>query len=101
MSRVSRAAKALLRDPALFSRLVIGRPLRRYQIEPLRAILDSVLNKRGREFLLIFPRQSGKNETIAQLLAYLLNLQVRTYGRYHPIVASEYYLQPIDAAGAP
>jgi hypothetical protein len=70
----------ILSDPALFSRLVIRTPLRRYQIEPIRAILDSVLNHRGLEFLLIFPRQSGKNEAVAQLLAYLLNLYQRVGG---------------------
>ncbi len=75
-----RILSCILRDPALFSALVIRIPLRRYQLEPLRAILDSVLNHRGLEFLLIFPRQSGKNEAVAQLLAYLLNLYQRVGG---------------------
>jgi hypothetical protein len=70
----------VLSDPELFSALVIRIPLRNYQLEPLRAILDSVLNHRGFEFLLIFPRQSGKNEAVAQLLAYLLNLYQRVGG---------------------
>src|SRR5690606_23072399 len=33
---------------------------------------DSVVHRRGHEFLLIFPRQSGKNEAVAHLLTYLL-----------------------------
>lgn len=75
-----RMLACILADPRLFSSLVIRVPLRRYQLAPLRAILDSVLNRRGFEFLLIFPRQSGKNEAVAQLLAYLLNLYQRVGG---------------------
>ena len=79
-SKVATVARTILADPRLFSALVLRRPLRRYQLEPLRAILDSILNHRGLEFLLIFPRQSGKNETMTQLLVYLLNLYQRTGG---------------------
>lgn len=46
----------------------------------MTAVLDSVLNRKGYEFLLVFPRQSGKNEAVAQLLAYLLNLFQRVGG---------------------
>jgi hypothetical protein len=63
-----------------FSTLVLEHPLRPYQVEPLNAILDSILSRRGLEFLLIFPRQSGKNEAVAQLLVYLLNLYQRPGG---------------------
>ena len=80
MSRIKRAGVALLGDPERFSALVLRQPLRRYQLAPLRAILDSVLNHRGLEFLLIFPRQAGKNETVAHLLTYLLNLYQRAGG---------------------
>ncbi|MGD8491254.1 MAG: hypothetical protein PVI68_19765, partial [Anaerolineae bacterium] len=69
-----------LADISHFSNLVIKRPLRTYQLEPARAILDSVLNNRGLEFLIVFPRQAGKNEMVAQLLTYLLNLYQRTGG---------------------
>ncbi|NLF11488.1 MAG: hypothetical protein GX597_06845, partial [Anaerolineaceae bacterium] len=75
-----RMLACVLVDLGLFSTLVIRIPLRRYQLAPLRAILDSVLYRRGMEFLLIFPRQSGKNEAVAQLLAYLLNLYRRVGG---------------------
>ena len=67
-------------DISLFSDLVLDTPLRTYQIEPLRAILTSILARQGREFLLIFPRQSGKNEAVAQLLVYLLNIYKRGGG---------------------
>ena len=67
-------------DISLFSDLVLDTPLRSYQVEPLRAILTSILEGQGREFLLVFPRQSGKNEAVAQLLAYLLNIYRRSGG---------------------
>lgn len=66
------AIREILSDIEPFSRHVIGLPLYPYQVAPLRAIIDSVLNRHGREFLLVFPRQSGKNEAVAQLLVYLL-----------------------------
>ena len=80
MSRLSKAAKALLADISTFSTLVVRLPLRRYQIDPLRAILTSIFARQGLEFLLIFPRQSGKNEAVAQLLVYLLNIYQRIGG---------------------
>ena len=67
-------------DISLFSEQVLGVPLRKYQVKPLRAILTSILGRQGQEFLLIFPRQSGKNEAVAQLLVYLLNIYQRTGG---------------------
>jgi hypothetical protein len=70
-----------LRDIEAFSSFVLQLPLYPYQLEPLRAIIDSVLHQHGREFLLIFPRQSGKNEAIAHLLVYLLNLLQRRGGQ--------------------
>jgi hypothetical protein len=75
-----RALAHWLVDPARFSALVLRMPLRHYQTTPLRTILHSVLHGRGREYLLVFPRQSGKNEAVAHLLAYLLNLYQRRGG---------------------
>lgn len=63
---------AVLMDPALFSRLVVGVPLRRYQLEVARAVLDSVCHRRGLTFAVMMSRQAGKNETAAQLEALLL-----------------------------
>jgi hypothetical protein len=68
---VDRAA-ALLLDPGLFSRLVIGVPLRSYQVEVARAVLDSVLHQRGLTFAVLMSRQAGKNEVAAQLEVQLL-----------------------------
>jgi hypothetical protein len=61
-------------DPARFSRLILKMPLYDYQLAPIRTVLDSLLKEKGEEFLLIFPRQSGKNEAGAHLLVYLLNI---------------------------
>ncbi|MFC2030957.1 hypothetical protein ACFLWA_09540 [Chloroflexota bacterium] len=79
-SLLARMAKYLLSDVTNFSTLVLEQPLRGYQLAPLRPIIRSILNREGREFMLVFPRQSGKNEAVAQLLAYLLNLFCRTEG---------------------
>jgi hypothetical protein len=66
--------KWLLRDPERFAQHASGVKLRRYQSGVLAAIFDSVLNERGFSFVVIFPRQSGKNELQAQLETYLLTL---------------------------
>lgn len=46
--------------------------IRKYQTPAVDAIVDSVLNHRGRRFVVMFPRQSGKNEIQAQIENYLL-----------------------------
>jgi hypothetical protein len=73
--------RGCLVDLDLFSRRLLRRPLRGYQLEPLLALLDSLRRRRGDEFLLVFPRQSGKNEAVAQFLAYWLNLCYRRGGQ--------------------
>ena len=52
--------------------------LRTYQEQVARAVVDSVMNRKGLTFVMIFPRQSGKNELQAQLEAYLLTLLMNT-----------------------
>ncbi len=59
-------------DPVAFSSQLSGLSLRSYQVPVARAIVDSVLNARGLSFVVIFPRQSGKNELQAQVETYLL-----------------------------
>ena len=66
--------KWLLREPERFTQVTSGIKLRKYQRGVLNAIFDSVLNERGLSFVVIFPRQSGKNELQAQLETYLLTL---------------------------
>ena len=79
-SRLARALKYWLSDIHRFSRLILERPLREYQLEPADAILASVLHARGETFAVMMSRQAGKNELSAQLEAYLLNLYRRQGG---------------------
>ncbi len=66
--------KQELADIGGFSRLVLERyPLREYQLEPARAIVESVTRGLGRQFVVVFSRQAGKDELLAQVLAYLLH----------------------------
>jgi hypothetical protein len=66
--------RTILRSITLFSAHASGVTLRSYQEAAALAILDSVIHKRGLSFVVIFPRQSGKNELQAQIEAYLLTL---------------------------
>ncbi len=77
---LTRFARAALADIRAFSHLALRRPLYGYQLAPARAIVDSVVHKRGLEFAVLFPRQAGKNETQAQVEAYLLTLFQRVPG---------------------
>ena len=67
-----------LADPSAFSRLSAGMCLRSYQQEVAAAVIDSVLRQKGLSFVVMFPRQSGKNELQAHLEAYLLTLLSRS-----------------------
>ena len=70
----------ILSDINRFSKAVLNMPLYDYQLRPLTAVINSVLHGRGHEFLLVFSRQSGKNEAVAHLLVYLLNAYRRQGG---------------------
>ena len=72
---------SFLSDLSAFSRYVTRLPLRTYQLEPARAILDSVLRRRGLTFAVMMSRQAGKNELSGQLEAYLLHLFTRAGGQ--------------------
>ena len=79
-NRIVEAARRFLADMGLFSEHVVGLKLRAYQVEPVTAVVDSILHGRGDEFVWIFARQSGKNETVSHLETYLLNLYQRRGG---------------------
>jgi hypothetical protein len=64
----------MLADPAVFAAYASHLELRPYQVEVARAIVHSVRDGLGLSFVVMFPRQSGKNEVQAQLEAYLLAL---------------------------
>ena len=68
-------------DVVAFSRLVLpGWRLRGYQVGPARAIAESVERGLGRQFAVVFSRQAGKDELLAQLLAFLLTRYQRHGG---------------------
>ncbi len=73
-SELVRRVENLLRKPAYFAKFGGGLDLRFYQLQALAAVVDSIRNKRGLSFVWIFPRQSGKDETLAILVQYLLTL---------------------------
>lgn len=77
---VQAGLRRVLADPALFSQHVIGRALRPYQLEPLRALVQAVQRRQGHTFTVMFARQMGKNELSAHLECYLLNVQQRRGG---------------------
>ena len=56
----------------VFCEVASGLRLRSYQQAAGEAILDAILEQLGRTLVVIFPRQSGKNELQAQLKCYLL-----------------------------
>lgn len=69
------ALRLLLEDITTFSRGLFPRyKLRSYQIGPVEAVIEAVRAGQGGSFVWVFSRQAGKDETLAQLLAYLLNL---------------------------
>ncbi|HPC07167.1 MAG TPA: hypothetical protein PLI60_10655, partial [Anaerolineaceae bacterium] len=70
--------KTVLRDPLLFARAASGITLRAYQQPVAKAVADSVFKQRGLSFVVMFPRQSGKNELQAQLEVYLMMLFSQT-----------------------
>ncbi len=74
MTNLVELLKKVLRDVTLFVRATSGLKLRRYQEDVARAVVNSVVHRKGLTFVVIFPRQSGKNELQAQIQAYLLTL---------------------------
>jgi hypothetical protein len=66
--------RVCLRDPMLFVEHASGLRLRSYQRGVAEAICQSVIHQEGMTFVVIFPRQSGKNELQAQIEAYLMVL---------------------------
>ena len=63
--------------------------LRSYQAEALRTIYDAAVFERGGRFTVTFPRQSGKNETQAQLEAALMAANTHRGGSIIKILPTE------------
>lgn len=63
----------LLEDIARFSAAVWpDKALRPYQVPPARAIVTAVERRDGATIAVVFSRQAGKDEALAQVLAFLL-----------------------------
>ena len=61
-------------DPVDFCYVNSRIRLRKYQKEVIGPIIKSVLERQGLSFVVMFPRQSGKNELQAQIESYLLTM---------------------------
>jgi hypothetical protein len=72
MSTFYQTVQASVRSFPRFTQTGSGIKLRPYQIEPARAILNSIKHQQGLSFVVIISRQSGKDELAANLKAYLL-----------------------------
>ncbi|MDQ3703620.1 MAG: hypothetical protein M3437_00075 [Chloroflexota bacterium] len=65
--------RRVLEDVGEFSNVVLPRwTMREYQARVAREIADSVMRGEGRQFAVAFARQSGKDEMLAQLEAFLM-----------------------------
>jgi hypothetical protein len=65
--------RPLLRDVREYSRVLLPtHRLRGYQLAPARAIAESVTRALGCQFAVVFSRQAGKDEMLAQLTSWLL-----------------------------
>jgi len=66
--------RSLLSDVERFTAVAGTRPLRPYQVEAARAVVESVRAGRGDVISVMMARQMGKNQLSAALELYLLNL---------------------------
>ncbi len=69
---IDAAIKKAFESPLLFAENMSALKLRGYQEMVAVAIIDSVMRNCGFSFVVMFPRQSGKNELQAQIETYLL-----------------------------
>jgi hypothetical protein len=70
--------ESMLQNILLFAEYGVGTKLRYYQEDVALAIVKSVIGGLGLTFVVIYPRQSGKNELQAQIEVYLLSLYSMT-----------------------
>ena len=84
LPRTSPTLRRALADVAEFSAMVLpGYRLRPYQVAAARAIVASVVGRQGqhgRQFAVVFSRQAGKDELLAQVVAFLLVRHARRGG---------------------
>ena len=78
-----------LSDPVIRALMRNDCALRSYQAEALRSIYKGALRRNGERFAVTFPRQSGKNETQAQLESALMAASLRRGGTIVKILPTE------------
>jgi len=74
MTSLHMVLKRTVKNPLLFIERAGKIKLRNYQIPVMKAIIRSITKKQGLTFVVMFPRQSGKNELQAQIESYLMVL---------------------------
>ena len=74
MSTMTQTIKTISRTFDNYTSRAGGIKMRPYQLEPARAILKSITEKRGDTIVLIISRQAGKDELLSNLLSYLVML---------------------------
>ncbi|MHB8132881.1 MAG: hypothetical protein ACYDH1_01545 [Anaerolineaceae bacterium] len=74
MSQLVEQIKTVLKDVGMFVEHASGLRLREYQVGVALAVAESVIYQKGMSFVVMFPRQSGKNELQAQIETYFLTL---------------------------
>jgi hypothetical protein len=74
MAEIAETIIELMQDVLLFTKAASQLKLRSYQEMVAASIVDSVLQGKGLTFVVMFPRQSGKNELQAQVETFLLTL---------------------------
>lgn len=81
------AFRRSLEDPLAFSRTWNKRrPLRKYQTGPSQAVANAIAAHDGRRIVWMFSRQAGKDETMGQLIAWIL-VRNRIFGGSVIVVA--------------
>jgi hypothetical protein len=81
LARQTQAVRQLYSNLDIFSRSLFAKTrLRLYQLEAAQAIAEAVRAGQGGQFALLFSRQAGKDETLAQLQVFLLNLYQKQGG---------------------
>lgn len=74
MTPLNTLLRRTLKNPVTFIERAGSIKLRSYQTKVAKAIIHSVIHNQGLSFVVMFPRQSGKNELQAQIESYLLTL---------------------------
>ena len=81
----------MLTDVGAFGAVVLAMPLRAYQLQVARAVLDSIAAGSGLTFSVLMPRQAGKNQLSAHLEAFLLARRQRAGGSLVKCINSPHF----------